>query len=576
MQLWSPSNRANVLKIGLALGLVWSLPGAAAAQEEEPDPAEVVIGERLFLETRFAQFFGQVLADAPGTSVNDPLPIGDSVMDTTRTPNGALPGPFAGSSMNCRQCHQVDEQLDEAGGSMRTYSDFARRSPVPFRAEDDLEVTARNSPSLVNASLPRESGVLVHFDAEFTSLSDLVKGTIRGRNYGYLPLEGDTAVELVARVVREDDGSGGLADEFGATAYRDILQGAESVPGEFQLPQRFRVEDVDAATDTALFDTVSRLIAAYVEQLEFEHTSPFDRFLEANGLPTAPKAGESAEHYTKRLRRKIKRLRKPVFIDDGLFEFHDQNRVFGPEELEGLRIFVAEKPGHSKKGRKRSPSGIGNCSSCHPAPFFTDFGFHNTGISQDEYDEIHGSGRFANLGIPGLDERLRDPKPWLPATERTPDAEEPFRRPAVADEPLHTDLGLWNIWANPDFPATQHKIQSVLCEQALGEAPRRALRSPVRRFWTRLLLCNEDHLLEQSLAAFKTPSLRDLGHSAPYFHNGSIDDLGGVVRFYKETSELSRDGATRNPSPELQRIFLGEKDIEPLIRFLRSLNEDYS
>jgi cytochrome c peroxidase len=39
-------------------------PRAAATPEEEADPPEVAVGERLFLETRFAQFFaGRVGAD---------------------------------------------------------------------------------------------------------------------------------------------------------------------------------------------------------------------------------------------------------------------------------------------------------------------------------------------------------------------------------------------------------------------------------------------------------------------------------------------------------------------------------
>ncbi len=127
--------------------------------------------------------------------------------------------PFKGLSINCRQCHQVDEQIEEVGGGMRTYNDFARRSPVPFRVEDGLLTTARNSPPLVNASLRRPDGLLVHFDAEFPTLRRLVKGTIAGRNYGYLPLEGSQAIALVARVMREDDGGGTLAAEFGVAAY---------------------------------------------------------------------------------------------------------------------------------------------------------------------------------------------------------------------------------------------------------------------------------------------------------------------------------------------------------------------
>jgi hypothetical protein len=42
------------------------------AQEGPADPPEITTGERLFLETRFAQFFKQFLSG--GASVNDSLP----------------------------------------------------------------------------------------------------------------------------------------------------------------------------------------------------------------------------------------------------------------------------------------------------------------------------------------------------------------------------------------------------------------------------------------------------------------------------------------------------------------------
>jgi hypothetical protein len=66
--------------------------------------AEQAVGERLFVETRFAQFFKAYLDS--GGKVNDVLPIGDPVMDISETtgPGVGLPGPFAGLSMNCRAC----------------------------------------------------------------------------------------------------------------------------------------------------------------------------------------------------------------------------------------------------------------------------------------------------------------------------------------------------------------------------------------------------------------------------------------------------------------------------------------
>ena len=62
--------------------------------------AEEAVGERLFLETRFAQAFERFLDR--GGNVNDPLPAGDPVLDDTQTTTRPLPGPFAGLTMNCR------------------------------------------------------------------------------------------------------------------------------------------------------------------------------------------------------------------------------------------------------------------------------------------------------------------------------------------------------------------------------------------------------------------------------------------------------------------------------------------
>jgi hypothetical protein len=65
----------------------------------------VQVGERLFLETRFAQFF---FANSEG-DVNASPPQGDPVVDQVQTIGQPLPGPFRGQSMNCRQCHLVDD-----------------------------------------------------------------------------------------------------------------------------------------------------------------------------------------------------------------------------------------------------------------------------------------------------------------------------------------------------------------------------------------------------------------------------------------------------------------------------------
>lgn len=499
------------------------------------DPAEVIVGERLFKETRFSQFFA-----AHAMDVNEPLAGGDPVMDVTETLTGNLPGPFAGQAMNCSACHLVDQQDGRVGGGIRTYGDFARRSPIPAR-EDGKSVTPRNSPPLVNATLTRNVPLLLHFDGEFPSIADLVKGTLKGRNFGWLPAEKDQAVGQVARVLREDDGSDALAAEFGGWSYKDLLKGEDpKISPAFRLPEGFRI-DVTRANDQELLDAVAKLIGAYVDGLRFGKdangeykASPYDVFLAKNGLPRKPVEGESEADYSLRLLGAVEALSEPQFLthSDGQFDRHPQQFLFGEKELRGLKAFF----------------GKGNCLACHAAPDFTDFRFHNTGVTQREFDSLHGDGSFAVLEIPDL-----------AARRANPDSLGKFLAVPSVENPEDTDLGVWNVFANDDIPDPQTGLKDLICREFQSQAPS----------------CADEALLPLTIAYFKTPSLRDLGHSAPFMHNGQFDDLASVVEHYRLFSEKAREGDVRNPSFELLGIRLNPEDTEDLVAFLKALNEDY-
>ena len=86
---------------------------------------------------------------------------------------------------------------------------------------------------------------------------------------------------------------------------------------------------------------------------------------------------------------------------------------------------------------------------------------------------------------------------------------------------------------------------------------------------------NDDEILAKTIGMMKTPTLRDLGHTAPYFHDGHARGLSQVVSLYIATSRGARQGLILNPDPKLLKINLQEADKEPLVKFLMSLNEDY-
>lgn len=542
-------------------------PSSTAAAQAGTPGAEEAVGERLFLETRLAQAF-KVFVDNGG-NINDPN-IGEPVVDTLATLGAPIdPGPFKGLSMNCRACHLVDDVVDAPGGGMRAYADFARRSPLPARA-DGKTVAVRNSPPLVNAALDRPGGVLFHFDAEFNSMEELVADTFTNRNLGWLPGERAQAVAHIARVVRFDDGKGDLAGEFGGMSFRTLFAGTDpSIPEEFRLTSEFRLT-IDSATDQEVFDAVVRVVAAYVNGLLFSQEeengalirSPFDVFLELNGLQ--PNPSELPMDYSRRLLQLVKAGESAGTLRfvtsnpnraDGQFQFHTQLFAFGAQELNGLKMFLAEPAAIPASRAELAAGKIGNCLACHPAPNFTDFKAHNTGAAQKEYDEIpgHGAGAFMNLTIPTLATRTPDD---LPATEQHPGASERFRAVPAASTTL-TDLGLWNVFANPDMPNPQAKIQNILCDD---EQP-----------------CSvpQSELLNRAIALFKTPSLRDPGHSAPFMHTGQFDTLDDVIDAYINNSDKARAGTLRNGDSRLQGIALKPNDNTSLVAFLKSLNEDY-
>ena len=556
----------GILATALATILTAVMPricGAVSADAQEPDGlrlsaiyAEVKLGDRLFFDTRFAQYF---FAHSNG-DVNAPLERGDPLMEKVpAVDRPPLPGPFRGQSISCRQCHLGDDFIQSKPLAGRTYVDFSRRSPIPERG-DGLVSTPRNSPSMVDFGLPREAPVLLHFDGEFATPEDLTIASFTGRNFGWLPDEAPLAVAHIARVIREDNGTNPryvIGPDGKGIPYRVMMLGTDpSLPANFKVPERYRI-DVMKASDDQVLEAIARFMHAYMDSIRFgTHNtyrasgSPYDLFLEKNGLPMAPENGESNLQYSSRLLTQLEQRAPFKWVTaprDGAFELHNQSYRFGKAELQGLKIFLT-RPQPSNRAH------VGNCVTCHTPPRFTDQRLHNNGVSQAEYDGIFGPGAFAVLEIPGLVERNARFDDYLPPSTNHPRANGRFRAAPAAGKPGYADLGAWNVFSNPDLPKPQQPLTQILC----GDKP-----------------CDPEAVLPLTVALFKTASVRDLGQSNPYFHSGAVDTIEATVQFYLGISQLARSGKLRNGSPEIAAIHLAPTDIPPLAAFLRSLNEDY-
>ena len=170
-------------------------------------------------------------------------------------------------------------------------------------------------------------------------------------------------------------------------------------------------------------------------------------------------------------------------------------------------------------------------------------------------DSAHGDGVFGQLEIPSYAERQANRDLYLPATPQHPSSSGRFRFPASATDPSLADLGLWNVYANADYPDPQPRLQAIMCPQGAS--------------------CDPNQILPLTIGRFKTPVLRDLAQSQPYLHTGHMDTIEKVLDFYRHTALLAQSGKLRDADPEISLISIDETDEKALAAFLRSLNEDY-
>jgi cytochrome c peroxidase len=72
---------------------------------------------------------------------------------------------------------------------------------------------------------------------------------------------------------------------------------------------------------------------------------------------------------------------------------------------------------------------------------------------------------------------------------------------------------------------------------------------------------------EQDRGAFKTPTLREIEHTAPYMHDGSLATLEAVVEYYDK-------GGTPNPyrNRRIKPLNLTAGEKQDLVAFLQALS----
>ncbi len=174
--------------------------------------------------------------------------------------------------------------------------------------------------------------------------------------------------------------------------------------------------------------------------------------------------------------------------------------------------------------------------------------------NQGKCINCHGGAEFTNASVKNVeDERLE-------------------RMTMVDNREAVYDNGFYNIGVRPiqedlgvggDDPFGNPLSESRLAQQRtfkklLGEEPNISVSSRQRI---------------AADGAFKTPGLRNIELTAPYFHNGGQATLEQVVDFYNRGGDFHQENIA-NLDPDIRNLNLSAENKADLVAFLKSLTDD--
>ena len=133
--------------------------------------------------------------------------------------------------------------------------------------------------------------------------------------------------------------------------------------------------------------------------------------------------------------------------------------------------------------------------------------------------------------------------------------------------PLFSDQQFHNIGISAhkqDFSALARKAEAVVATADTKQIDEMALQTSFSELG-RFLVSKQRH----DIGAFKTQTLRNIGVTAPYMHDGSLPTLWDVVDHYNR-------GGIDNPYLDggMQRLGLSEPEIDDLVAFLFTLTDE--
>jgi cytochrome c peroxidase len=162
--------------------------------------------------------------------------------------------------------------------------------------------------------------------------------------------------------------------------------------------------------------------------------------------------------------------------------------------------------------------GRAGCAECHRGPMFSDFSFHNIGVPQAG-EHVPPSDWGRSLGIDEITASMADGSQY-----------DFTRQGALSDHPDDTHLATL-IASDPTAAATKRPTDGQ----------------------------------------FKTPSLRNVGKTAPYMHDGAYATLWDVMNHYNFGGATGPYAGTKDPA--LAPLLLTDAELGDLVEFLRALDD---
>lgn len=247
-----------------------------------------------------------------------------------------------------------------------------------------------------------------------------------------------------------------------------------------------------------------------------------------------------------------------------------QDPGFGEAELAGLNVFVDK----------------GKCINCHGGPELTNASVRNAQdgnnviepmLMGDRRPAVYDNG-FYNIGVtPTVDDLGRG-------------AADPFGAPLAYSRQFVFDaLGIQDI----EFPIEGAPIPNLICDPNDSNLDGDSSTCdngilgfededfglgffPVCRDLDGDDQCGvDDELLLERVAvdgAFKTPGLRNIAETPPYFHNGGSASLLEVVQFYNRGGNFCRSNGD-DLDPDITSLGLSPQEERDLVAFMVSLTD---